>query len=221
MSEDLNTSNRPRTLVLTTGTGTDVGKTWWGEATLAILRQRGFVVAARKPAQSGTTWDTSDARRLADACDISPESVCPPHRTYDAGLAPPMAAQFVGQPPFTIAELVAESIWPPETDIGWLESAGGVRSPLAIDGDTVDLARAVMPDVTVVVSNAELGCISSVRLAADALKGHRLIIALNWYVSDNTLHQLNCDWLTNTDRFRVVTRPDQLAEEIAQITKHR
>lgn len=221
MPKGLITSNRPRTLVLATGTGTEIGKTWWGEATLTILRRRGFVVAARKPAQSGTTWDASDARRLADACAISPENVCFPRRTYGAALAPPMAAQFDAQPPFTIAELVAESTWPPETDIGWLESAGGVRSPLAIDGDTVDLARVVMPDITVVVSNAELGCINSVRLTADALKGQRLVIALNWYVPDNTLHQLNCDWLTNTDHFRVVTRPDQLAEEIAQITKRR
>ena len=51
-----------------------------------------------------------------------------------------------------------------------METAGGVRSPLAgDDGDAVALAGSLMPDVVVLVADAGLGTINAVRLTVAAL----------------------------------------------------
>ena len=43
---------RPACLVVITGTGTGVGKTWVAAAIATALRERAVTVSARKPAQS-------------------------------------------------------------------------------------------------------------------------------------------------------------------------
>jgi dethiobiotin synthetase len=59
---------RPRGLVVVTGTGTGVGKTWFSAVTLGLLRDRGVSVAARKPVQSFEPGDgPTDAEVLAAA----------------------------------------------------------------------------------------------------------------------------------------------------------
>src|SRR4051812_48449960 len=126
-----------------TGTATEVGKTWWGRATLDILRSRGITVAARKPAQSYEPDELgeTDAEILGRASGEAAEIVCPSHRWYPVAMAPPMAADVLGLPRFTIGELVAEMA-PASTDPGSIrivEGAGGPRSPLAADGDSVSL----------------------------------------------------------------------------------
>src|SRR5581483_721782 len=80
-------------LVFVTGTGTEIGKTWWGSALATELHARGVAVAARKPAQSFAPNDAhTDADVLARATGERPDDVCPPHRWYPVPLAPPMAA---------------------------------------------------------------------------------------------------------------------------------
>ena len=72
--------------------------------------------------------------------------------------------------PFTIADLadeVAQSA--PRDAIVLVESVGGVRSPLAADGDTVALVAALQPALVVLVADAELGTINVVRLSVDVL----------------------------------------------------
>ncbi len=54
---------RPAGLVVVTGTGTGVGKTWFAAVTLGLLRSRGTAVAARKPVQS---FDPDERPRDAD-----------------------------------------------------------------------------------------------------------------------------------------------------------
>ena len=55
-----------------------------------------------------------------------------------------------------------------------METAGGVRSPQADDGDAVDLVRLLAPDLVVLVADAGLGTINAVRLCVDALAGSGL-----------------------------------------------
>jgi len=45
-------SARPAGLIVVTGTGTGVGKTFFTAVTLGLLRARGVTVAARKPVES-------------------------------------------------------------------------------------------------------------------------------------------------------------------------
>ncbi len=185
-------------MVVVVGTGTEIGKTWVSARLLAELRAAGLRVAARKPAQSFEPDDdpsTLDAAILGAASGEPAEIVCPPHRWYDVAMAPVMAASVLGRPPFTIADLVSELGWSDgsdgtdagdETDaeearaeegtdrvvpreVGLVETAGGLRSPLASDGDCLALCAAVAPDVVLLVADAGLGTINAVRLTLDAL----------------------------------------------------
>ena len=101
--------NRPERLVLVVGTGTEVGKTWVACRLARALRRRGLIVAARKPAQSYDPADDladTDAALLAHATGDPPAVVCPQPRWYPAAMAPPMAAEALGRPPFTIGVIV-------------------------------------------------------------------------------------------------------------------
>jgi dethiobiotin synthetase len=204
---------RPRLLVLVTGTATEIGKTWFGAATATALREAGVTVAARKPVQSGEPGPPSDAQVLADATGEDAAQVCPPHRTYPVAWAPPMAADELALPSFTVAELGAEIGWPAGTAVGLVEGVGGPRSPIAADGDSVDLARVLEPDLVVLVADAGLGTINAVRLAAAALAGRPLVVALNRFGTD-PLHERNRDHLVRVDHFDVVTSPAELADRL-------
>jgi dethiobiotin synthetase len=205
--------NRPRTLVFVAGTATDVGKTWWTAAIARELRSAGVSVSVRKPVQSGTPGDPTDADVLADASGEDPEAVCPPTRTLPLAWAPPMAARELGAPTFTTADLAGGIEWPTHVDVGLVEGVGGPRSPVSSDGDNVDLARVIAPDVVVVVGDAGLGTINAVRLSADAFAGFALVVALNHYGQD-PLHARNHEHLTTVDGFEVVTDPRLLADRL-------
>ncbi len=197
------------TLVVCTGTATEVGKTWVGAATLRALRDEGHTVAARKCAQSFDPADPSDsptdADVLADATGERAGTVCLPHRAYELPMAPPMAAAVLGRPPFAIDDLADELSWPDRVPtVRWIETAGGVRSPLASDGcDTVDLCRLVRPDVVVLVADAGLGAINAVRLCAGAIAEWPVIVVLNR--CDEEIAERNATWLADMDGFDVVT----------------
>ncbi len=203
-----------------TGTATEVGKTWWARATIDILRAHGVDVAARKPAQSFSPDELgdTDAEILGRASGEPAEVVCPLHRWYPVPMAPPMAADALGLPPFTIAELVADIAPAPAAQLTLVEGAGGPRSPMAIDGDNVTLARAVDADIVVLVAPAGLGTINAVRLSADALgdgreTGARLVVALNRYDADDDLHRRNHGWLMGDD-LHLVLSPAELADTL-------
>lgn len=210
--------SRPRRLVVVTGTSTEVGKTWLAEKTLALLRARGVSVAARKPAQSfAPDTGPTDSVRLADATGEDAHAVCPPHRSYPLPLAPPMAAEALGWPPVSLAELLAELGWPdPPVAVGMVEGVGGPRSPLAADGDTVDLVDAIDPDLVVVVSDAGLGAINATRLTAAPFASRRVIVALNHF-GDDPLHERNRSYLAKQYGFDVVARPSELADQIMRL----
>ena len=211
--------SRPRvTTVLLTGTETDVGKTWWGRATIDVLRAHGVAVAARKPAQSYAPDELgmTDAEILGRASGEPAETVCPRHRWYPVPMAPPMAADVLGLPAFTIAQLVSE-LAPTPTDPGAItivEGAGGPRSPIAVDGDSVSVGRALGVDAVVLVAPAGLGTINAVRLAAGAFRapdsGPTVLVALNRFDADDDLHRRNHGWLAG-EGFHLVTSPAELA----------
>ena len=225
----------PDRLVLVCGTGTEVGKTWVAASLLEELRGRGLTVAARKPAQSfdvdleaDQLGERTDAEVLGQASGEDPDVVCLPARSYHRAMAPPMAAEMLGLPPFTVADLADELRWPvPPVDVGLVETAGGVRSPQASDGDAVDLGRLLRPQIVLLVADAGLGTINGVRLSTDALSplvgersgtdhtdsdhgvgaSARLIIALNRFDEEHDIHRRNRQWLTERDGFEVVTLP--------------
>jgi dethiobiotin synthetase len=201
--------------VVVTGTGTEVGKTYVTAAVARALRARGVSVALRKPAQSFAPGDEStDADELAAASDENPATVCPMHRRYAVAMAPPMAADALGLPAFTIAQLVAELDAPAGATV-LVESAGGVRSPLAADGDTVDLVEALQPRLVVLVADAGLGTINAVQLSVAALDAPNVVVFLNRYDRADELHRRNAEWLRSQAGLDVVTEIEALADQIS------
>lgn len=208
-------SGRPERLVAVVGTGTEVGKTWVTCAVLRLLRQRNVAVAARKPAQSYAVGDLStDAEALGAASGEPPEQVCPSHRCYAVAFAPPMAADALGRPAFRVADLIAELTWPSGVGVGFVETAGGVRSPIADDGDCADLLRLLRPDAVLLVADAGLGTINAVRLSVQALSPYLPMVFLNRFDAENDLHRRNLAWLRERDGLHVVADLDELAFSI-------
>ena len=214
-------------VVVVLGTGTEVGKTWVAARLIAALARDGEVVAARKPAQSFDPADAAtDAAVLAAASGEAPEAVCPPHRWYPVPLAPPMAAELLGRPAFTIGELVAElgrSLVAASGGWAVIETAGGLRSPLADDGDNLrfaaavgrSLATAARPARLVLVADAGLGTIHAVRACVEAVAAAGLaapVVHLNRYddAAPHGLHRRNRQWLVGRDGLSVTVSIEEL-----------
>jgi dethiobiotin synthetase len=194
---------RPEQLVYVTGTATDVGKTYVGATWLAQLA---VTKAARKPVQSFSPGDRTDADVLGAATGEAADTVCPSHRWYEVPMAPPMAADVLGRPSFTIADLVGELEWPsPAVAVGLVEGVGGPRSPIARDGDGVDLLHALAPDRVILVADAGLGTINAVRLCATALGDANVTVFLNRFDATDDLHRRNRDLLARDAKLQVVT----------------
>jgi dethiobiotin synthetase len=199
--------------VVIAATGTEVGKTWCAVRLIQALRVRGIEPAARKPVQSfepGT--GRTDAELLAGASGESSHEVCPPHRWYETPLAPPMAAQDLRRPEPLLGDLVREVRC--RADLVVVEGVGGVRSPLAIDGDTGDLARALGARQVVLVARSDLGTINDVRLAEQALGRLEVIVLMNRFDPCDGLHRRNRDWLRHYDGFDVHTGIASIAERL-------
>ncbi len=216
-------SKRPNLLVGIMGTGTEVGKTWVGCGLLTEIRQRNRTVAARKPAQSFEITDaTTDADELAGATGEESLIICPAHRRYEIAMAPPMAADALGRDRLMIAELVDEvrASWEGRAvDVGVVETAGGARSPVAHDGDCVDLLAELDVDVVLLVADAGLGTINSIRLTVDALAtlGRPMAIFLNRFDDTDDLHRRNQQWCANDvalSTTTITTTIAQLADDI-------
>ncbi len=218
---------RPQRVVVVFGTATEIGKTWFGAATITELVSHGVGVAARKPAQSFDPDDPhpTDAEVLAAATGEDPALVCPSHRWLRVALAPPMAADRLGLPPVLLADLVAEveQSWAddasgPATRVGWVETVGGPRSPIAHDGDGVDLARALGAQHLALVADASLGTLNAVRSSLAVLEplGVPVTVALNRFDAADALHVENLRWLRDLDGLDVVTSPEALATRVQE-----
>jgi len=227
--------------VLVCGTGTEVGKTWVASRLLEELRVRGLSVSARKPAQSFDVdaagvrmGGATDAEELGRASGEPPDVVCRPSRSYLRAMAPPMAAEALGLPAFTVADLMDELVWPDHpVDVGLVETAGGIRSPQAADGDVTELVSALRPDLVVLVADAGLGTINGVRLSMAALRsvdalapGERLpgssptipvVTVLDRFDARHDIHRRNLQWLRERDGFDVVTLPGEMTALVDRV----
>jgi len=206
---------RPRRTIVVTGTATEVGKTWCTARLLEHLCGRGVAVAARKPVQSFEPGEgPTDAEVLAAASGERPSEVCPEHRWYGVPVAPPMATELLGAPPVTSEELLGELAWPDGVEVGLVETVGGIRSPLSHDDDSAGFARRLRPDLVLLVADAGLGTINSVRLSVAAADGLPLLVHLNRFDPTDDLHRRNAEWLEHRDRTPVTTTITDLAAAV-------
>lgn len=206
---------RPARVVVIAGTGTEIGKTWVACRVAEQLRGAGRRVAARKPVQSFEPGDTTDADLLALATGEARHDVCPAGRWYEVAMAPFMAADALGRPRILLDDLAAELIWPDGIEIGLVEPAGGVRSPMTHDGaDTVDLAHRLAADQVVLVGDAGLGTLNAIRLCLDALHGLDVLVFLNRYDDHSALHAANRRWLLHHSPAPLLTSIEELARAL-------
>ena len=203
-------------VVVVSGTATGVGKTWTAVRLIEALRGRGVAASARKPAQSSEGDGLSDAELLASASGEPWGEVCPAHRTYARAMAPPMAADALGLPPFSLAELLGELALP-QQGLAFIEGVGGPRSPISHDADTVSVAEAVAADLVVLVAEAGLGAINAVALARSAFGPRRVVVFLNRFEPRDELHTCNRAWLERRLSLDVTTTIDELAEFVGAL----
>ena len=210
------------TMIAVAGTGTEVGKTYVTAALVRALRARDVPVVARKPVQSFAPGGSeTDADVLAAASGEAPTVVCPHHRWLPEPMAPPMAADALGLPPFTVAQLVAETTAGlPGDALALMETAGGVCSPIAVDGDCRALIDALAPALVLLVADAGLGTINLVRLSTAALAGHPVVTFVNRVEPGRDLHRRNVEWLRTQAHLEVVTDLDDLARRVSSRKIH-
>lgn len=203
----------PDSTVFVTGTNTEVGKTWLTARVAESLRAAGHEVIARKPVMSFDPADElTDADVLSSATGEPKGDICPIYRRYELPMAPPIAAEALGCPPFTIEELITD-LSLPSAGIALVEGVGGPRSPLASDGDSVAFIDLLQPDHVVLVAPSRLGAINDVLTSRDAL-GIDPLVFLNHFDPDNDLQGRNLSWLREKEGLVVVTEPAEIAQRL-------
>ncbi|MER6124864.1 dethiobiotin synthase [Streptomyces sp. NPDC001795] len=156
-------------VLVITGTGTEVGKTVTTAAVAAVAVAAGRSVAVLKPAQTGVQpderGDAEEVARLAGALTTLelaryPEPLAPATAARRAGLAPVR--------PHDVAEAAAKLAT--EHDLVLVEGAGGLLVRFDEEGGTLaDVARLLEAPVLVVAS-AGLGTLNTTELTARELR---------------------------------------------------
>ncbi|MFF5973014.1 dethiobiotin synthase [Streptomyces sp. NPDC012769] len=157
------------TVIVVSGTGTEIGKTVVTAALAAVATAAGRSVAVLKPAQTGVgpdeAGDADEVVRLSGAVTGAelarfPEPLAPGTAARRAGLAP------VG--PVEVAEAARKLA--AEHDLVLVEGAGGLLVRFDEEGGTLaDAARLLGAPVLVVVP-AGLGTLNTTTLTAEALR---------------------------------------------------
>jgi dethiobiotin synthetase len=161
------------TVIVVSGTGTEIGKTVVTAAIASAFRAQGRSVAVVKPAQTGVApgepGDVAEVARLAG--DVSGVEVA----RFPEPLAPATAARRAGVDPVRPSQVVeAVEKMAGEHDLVLVEGAGGLLVRLDDDGATLaDVARLLGAPV-LVVAPAGLGTLNATALTAEALRAREL-----------------------------------------------
>jgi dethiobiotin synthetase len=152
--------------VVVVGTGTGVGKTHLCVVLLHALAALGKVAVGLKPVESGLGTGESDGERLARASTFHVKHPAP--YGFPDPVSPHLAARRAGVAVSgpTIVDWVARCTAP------WtiVETAGGLLSPLGAGFTNLDLARALAPDVVLLVGVDRLGVLHEVAACLSILR---------------------------------------------------
>ncbi|MEZ0066303.1 dethiobiotin synthetase [Streptacidiphilus sp. MAP12-20] len=173
------------TILLVTGTGTEIGKTVTTAAVAALAKAAGRGVAVLKPAQTGVApgepGDVDEVLRLAGELTVSELG------RFPEPLAPATAAARSGLPPVTPRQVAAEAArLAGSHDLVLIEGAGGLLVRYDATGATLAEVPAELSLLghaveALVVVTAGLGTLNTTALTAEALRArsvplHGLII---------------------------------------------
>ncbi|MBC2902672.1 dethiobiotin synthase [Streptomyces cupreus] len=171
------------TVLVITGTGTEIGKTVTTAAVAATALASGRTVAVLKAAQTGLRpderGDAAECARLAGGVTTAelaryPEPLAPATAARRAGLAPVR--------PHEIAEAAAQLAT--EHDLVLVEGAGGLLVRFDDKGGTLADAAELLAAPVLVVASAGLGTLNFTELTARELRSRRLdllgMVIGNW-----------------------------------------
>ncbi|GAB4587421.1 dethiobiotin synthase [Nocardia sp. IFM 10818] len=153
-------------ILLITGTSTDVGKTIVTAALAATARAAGAEVAVCKPAQTGVT--PGEPGDLEVITRLSGVTRTVELARYPDPLAPDTAARRCGEPLLTLSETAAAIEACGDADLTLVEGAGGLLVRMG-EFTLLDLAQKLDAPV-VVVSAAGLGTLNHTELTTRALQ---------------------------------------------------
>ncbi|MFE6847918.1 dethiobiotin synthase [Streptomyces sp. NPDC057686] len=162
------------TVLIVSGTGTEIGKTVVTSAIAAAAVAAGRSVAVLKPAQTGVDatepGDAAEAVRLAGPTVTAVELA-----RYPEPLAPDTAARRAGLPtvsPSAVAEAAGRLAR--SHDLVLVEGAGGLLVRFDEEGHTLADAARLLGAPVLVVAPAALGTLNSTTLTAEALRAREL-----------------------------------------------
>ncbi|WP_405446326.1 dethiobiotin synthase [Streptomyces erythrochromogenes] len=161
-------------VVMVSGTGTEIGKTVVTSAVAAAAVAAGRSVAVLKPAQTGVgpqePGDAAEVVRLAGPSVTAMELA-----RYPEPLAPDTAARRAGLPTLAPAQIAeAARRLSKDHDLVLVEGAGGLLVRFDEAGNTLADAARLLGAPTLLVTQAGLGTLSSTTLAAEGLRARGL-----------------------------------------------
>jgi dethiobiotin synthetase len=163
-------------ILVVTGTGTEVGKTVVTAAVATLAATRAWTVAVVKPAQTGVgagqPGDLAAVRELSGVTDLHE------YARFPDPLSPAAAARHAGLPPLDLA-VAADRIRALAADrrLVLVEGAGGLLVRFDDEGATLaDLARTLGAPVLLVADPA-LGTLNATALTLEAMAGRGLELA--------------------------------------------
>jgi len=153
------------TRIVLVGTGTGIGKTHAGVALVSALAAAGVEVAGLKPIESGVSTGETDASALAAVGSFHVKQA--PY-TFVEPISPHLAARREG----VAIDLSRVQAWVDAhaARVLVIETAGALLSPLGPGLTNLDLARALRPDVLVLVAPDRLGVLHEVASAMHVLR---------------------------------------------------
>ena len=189
--------------IFITGTNTDVGKTFIAKNILSLLVKRNKSVSIFKPIETGCT-ETSGYLQPSDSSifyKILKKNIeldlINPYR-FKPAISPNRAIQLARKKVY-ISNFIKKAKLHSQFDYLIIEGAGGLCSPLALDGLNVDFAKKMKLNC-VLIAKDELGVINNVLLSINTLKKYNCClkaIVLNRMCKTqpkgmNNLEELKC-----------------------------
>ena len=163
------------TVLVVTGTGTEVGKTVVTAALASAARQAGIDVVVCKPVQTGTDDGDDD---LAEVARLSGVTELVNLARYPQPLAPVAAAEHAGMALPTgdqIVQLIRGVDRPGRLTL--VEGAGGLLVELSAAGVTLRDLTVKLGAAALVVATAELGTLNHTALTLESLAAHKVSCA--------------------------------------------
>ncbi|MFD4368772.1 dethiobiotin synthase [Rhodococcus sp. NPDC058521] len=196
-------------VLVVTGTSTDVGKTVATAAVAAMIGASGRTVGVCKPVQTGIA--PGEDGDLAEVARLSGVETLVELARYPDPLAPDTAARRSGRPMISCSDVVAAVEELAEThDVVLVEGAGGLLVRMGTDGFTVVDVAAGLEAPVAVVAAAGLGTLNHSELTVRALGAAGLscsgLIVGSWPDEPGLADRCNLDDLPQVTGVPVIGR---------------